>query len=219
MARRPTPAWKAYQKEAASFFRKLGLDAETDVQTTGARGTNKLDVTVNGSVGGLPFRWIVECKHWKRNVPKEKAQAFLTVVQNVGADRGYLLSEKGFQSGAMDVVRHTNVHLGSISALKADTEEWIKGDLVRRWREQKSNLVRRLLDLHRKNGGYFSDYSAAAGEIFGLDSIIDKGLRGEFPVPFNQVERAIDWDDLAAKIENKLESARQAAEIVDEGLP
>lgn len=166
---RPPAAWRVYQDEAASFFSSLGFDAATDVPVSGARGKNNIDVIVKGSVAGIPFLWIVECKQWRSNVSKEKVQALQTVVQNVGADRGYLLSEKGFQSGAVDVARNTNVHLGSVAALKADTAEWARGDLVRRWRERKNDLVRVLLRMHRVIGNpYSSQFSEAAGPIFWL---------------------------------------------------
>ncbi len=216
---RPLAAWRVYQNEAASFFTSLGFDAATDVQVSGARGRNNVDVIVRGSSAGIPFLWIVECKHWRSNVPKEKVQAFLTVVQNVGADRGYLLSEKGFQSGAVDVARHTNVHLGSVAALKADTAEWARGDLVRRWRERKNDLVRILMRMHREIGNpYSSKFSEAAGPIFWLDTAIDEGLRDEFPVPLLGDEPAADWKRLAFIIEARLANAAKVAGLGDKSL-
>lgn len=75
-----TPAWREYQESAADFFRRLGFDAETDAKIEGARGKHNIDVIVTGSLHGIPFRWVVECKRWKTNIPKEKVLALISIV-------------------------------------------------------------------------------------------------------------------------------------------
>jgi hypothetical protein len=52
-------------------------------------------------------------------------------------------------------------------------------------------------------------------DIFWLDSIVDEGLRGEFPVAFSPSEKARDWEELAAKVEARLKRAAEAAGMVD----
>jgi hypothetical protein len=110
--------WQQYQTEAASLFRSLGLQARVEATTDGARGKHRVDVLVEGSIYGVPVRWVVECKDWQTKVPKEKALALLSIVQDVGADRGFLLSEVGFQPGAIATVQRTNVTLTSIAELR-----------------------------------------------------------------------------------------------------
>ena len=90
-------AWREYQESAAAFFRTLGFHAEVEAKVDGVRGAHEIDVFVTGVVHGIPFRWVVECKHWKTNIPKEKVLALIAIVQDVGADRGFLLSETGFE--------------------------------------------------------------------------------------------------------------------------
>ena len=41
------------------------------------------------------------------------------VVKDVGADRGVLLSESGFQSGAARAAKNTNIELTSLKDLRA----------------------------------------------------------------------------------------------------
>jgi hypothetical protein len=60
----------------------------------------------------------VECKDWQSKIPKEKALALLSIVQDIGADRGFLLSEAGFQPGAIAAIQQSNVTLTSIAALR-----------------------------------------------------------------------------------------------------
>lgn len=44
--------------------------------------------------------------------------ALVGVVQDVGADRGVLVSQKGFQPGAIRAAEHTNVTLTRLEKLK-----------------------------------------------------------------------------------------------------
>jgi restriction system protein len=111
-------SWHDYQEEAATFFRDLGLEATTDETISGARGTHKVDVAVRTKRIGIPQLWIVECKLWRRSVGKLHVLALGNIVQDVGADRGIMLSESGFQAGAIRQAEHSNVTLTDLSDLR-----------------------------------------------------------------------------------------------------
>ncbi len=66
---------------------------------------------------GISFAWVVECKNWKTSVPKEKVATLTAILQDVGADRGFLLSETGFQSGALRMAAKANITLTSLADL------------------------------------------------------------------------------------------------------
>jgi hypothetical protein len=117
------PAWKDYQEEAAAYYRQLGLSAETDATIDGARGRHKVDVAVRGNRAGVDFLWIVECKYWNRAVPKEVVATLSAVIQDSGADRGIVLSRKGYQSGAPMLARLSNITLTSLDELRINTED------------------------------------------------------------------------------------------------
>lgn len=103
--------WRDYQEEAASFFRSLGLDATADASVQGVRTTHDVDVLVKAQYVGFEVIWIVECKHWKSRVSKLHVMALREIVSDIGADRGILLSESGFQIGALEAASLTNVQL------------------------------------------------------------------------------------------------------------
>jgi hypothetical protein len=54
-------------------------------------------------------------------VPKEKVLALKSIVEDLGADRGIIVSEAGFQPGAEDAARGTNITLVTSLADFADT--------------------------------------------------------------------------------------------------
>lgn len=110
--------WKRYQEDTAAFFRSLGLEASTDVTVKGVRTTHDVDVLVKSHHAGFDITWVVECKHWKSTVSKLHVLALREIVADVGADRGILLSETGFQSGAREAANLTNVQVTSISEMR-----------------------------------------------------------------------------------------------------
>jgi restriction system protein len=111
--------WQKYQEEAASYFRSLGLNASVDATLRGVRTSHDIDVLVKSSYVGFEITWIVECKHWKTPVSKLHVLALREIVADLGADRGILLSEEGFQSGAREASNLTNVQVTSIAEMRA----------------------------------------------------------------------------------------------------
>ena len=106
--------WHDYQEAVAAAFRELGCRAEVDKTVTGARGRHEIDVYVTFEKLGQECHWIVEAKLWARPVGKSVVQTLQTVVQNVGADRGFIFSESGFQSGAFTASQNANILLDSL---------------------------------------------------------------------------------------------------------
>ncbi len=108
------------------FFRALGLNSRVEAEIEGVRGKHSVDVYVEGTMHAIPFKWIVECKAWSTNIPKEKVLALAEIVDDVGADRGFLLSEVGFQSGAVLQSSKRNITLTSLQ----DLREVVNADAV-----------------------------------------------------------------------------------------
>jgi DNA-binding beta-propeller fold protein YncE len=103
--------WKEYQEETAAFFRRQGCNAEVELKVKGVRAEHAIDVYVSFPRHGIRCTWIIECKLWRSRVPKEKVLALKSIVDDTGADRGIIISEEGFQSGAYDAARNTNITL------------------------------------------------------------------------------------------------------------
>ncbi|MFG6439770.1 restriction endonuclease [Roseateles sp. LKC17W] len=110
--------WDDYQEEAAALFRSMGLDAVTNVTIQGVRTTHDVDVVVKSHHAGFGVTWLVECKHWKSAVSKLHVLALREIVSDAGADRGILLCEAGFQSGAIEAAKLTNVLVTSLENVR-----------------------------------------------------------------------------------------------------
>ena len=105
------PEWKRYQHATADVFRRLGCNAQEDLPVAGVRAKHAVDVHATFLRAGILCTWIIECKLWKSRVTKEKVLALKAILEDVGADRGIIVSEAGFQTGAQDAARGTNITL------------------------------------------------------------------------------------------------------------
>ena len=111
------PSWSEYQEEVADFFRALGLTADTNVTVAGVRTSHDIDVRVSAHFAGVDLLWVVECKQWKRRVTKNHVLALHTIIQEIGADRGFMMAENGYQAGAVEAAASSNITLTSLAEL------------------------------------------------------------------------------------------------------
>lgn len=130
--KRKSAAWRDYQEKAAELFRAMGFRAVVEEAIDGARGRHKVDVVARTRLGGVEVTWIVECKCWNASVPKAHVLTLVQVAQDVGADRAVLLSETGFQAGAVAVARKSNVLLTSLAELEGTAADSIAELSIRR---------------------------------------------------------------------------------------
>ena len=116
--------WRQFQDDVAEILNLIpGCVARVNQPVHGARiGTVHVDVLAEfrdprdptdatgpfSPRGGHSFVFvvIVECKFWKRRIPQEKIFALKTIVEDVGAALGVLISEAGVQQGATEYLNH-----------------------------------------------------------------------------------------------------------------
>jgi len=94
------------------------MDAETNVSIKGVRTSHDIDVVIRSIHVGFDLMWLVECKHWKAAVSKLHVLALREIVSDIGADRGIMMAENGYQSGALEAAQLTNVQLTSLAELE-----------------------------------------------------------------------------------------------------
>jgi hypothetical protein len=187
--------WREYQEQIASLFRDLACQVALNHLVQGARGRHRADVRVEFMQFGLPQVWIVECKHWKTAVTKEKVLALQALLQDVGADRGILASESGFQAGAIAASSYSNIILTSLQELRDRAKDHLMSSTLWRIEQQLDELAR---DLHSliyvtEQTGQNSSRSypnpifdtELTGGIFANLSILSTGVKqarfGDFP--------------------------------------
>lgn len=123
--------WYKFQEEICEHFINLGAKAETNVTVQGPTASYNIDVLVTSKHLGTEFTWIIEAKHWNSRVPIEKVNALTTVVKNTGADRGFIISKKGFQRGAKNASKFNNITLLTFDELKTQTKNIIHTESIK----------------------------------------------------------------------------------------
>lgn len=103
--------WHALQNEVGRILEESGFTVEIEKKVTTARGEVELDVYAEEIVRGRKYSIAIECKHWKNKVPQTVIHGFRTVVSDIGANVGYIVSLNGFQSGAFSASDLTNLEL------------------------------------------------------------------------------------------------------------
>lgn len=181
-------SWRDYQERSAELLRELGFEARTDVRVDGMRNRHDVDVLATYQHAGLELMWIVECKLWTRKVSKDRVLTLRAIVEDVGADKGLLLAESGYQSGAREATLRSNVVLSSLEEMRVAAAE----DLVRRrllalpervaraharyWRMPKSYRE----DMGLRPESYSSGYSASTVLTL-VPGLITSALAGSLP--------------------------------------
>jgi restriction system protein len=159
--------WQDYQRQAADFFRNLGMTASTDEHVVGVRGEHDVDVVARKVFAGISQLWVIECKQWKRPVNQLHVSALADIVADVGADRGILLSESGFQPGAIRMARLSNITLSSIPDLREHSEderaELGLGELRQRITGLRNRITALQGQTYYEEGVIYADYGHVDG--------------------------------------------------------
>lgn len=180
--------WKQYQEEVAELFRSLGFTTKVEAQIGGARGLHKIDVHAIQAAYGFKITWIVECKYWNKAVPKEKVLVLSQIAADVGADRAFLLSESGFQSGAILATQNTNVTLTSLPDLRENTQAELTRIALAQIARQAYELEKGLQQIfdprqYRRADGLGKRILDLLARAFSLKTIaLPKAQTGDFPI-------------------------------------
>jgi restriction system protein len=106
----PFPSdWRQLQEGVCRILVEIGLTAESGKKVETPRGRVELDVYAVDVDSVDKISYAIECKNWSSGVPQSVVHSFTTVMHEVGANIGYIVSREGLQSGAIGYIRNTNI--------------------------------------------------------------------------------------------------------------
>jgi len=127
------PTWQDLELSVARILSEAGLCTERGRLLATVRGCVEVDVYAEDQSITPPVVTLVECKHWKNAVPQTVVHAFRTTVIDSGANVGFIVSLRGFQSGAVNAAALTNIHLVDWPAFQAlFAERWYRKYAIER---------------------------------------------------------------------------------------
>lgn len=134
--------WQDLQKQVKKIFEECGLKAEIVKEIRTVRGSVKVDVYAIDSSNQPSITYLCECKYWKSSVPKSVVHAFRTVVGDYGANWGFIISSKGFQSGAFEAASKSNIQLLTWSQFQdLFVERWIEKYMIPQIQKETTALI------------------------------------------------------------------------------
>jgi len=192
--------WQDYQEESAALFRSMGLDAQTDVTLQGVRTKHDVDVLVKSHHAGFDVTWLVECKHWKTSVSKLHVLALREIVADLGADRGILLCEAGFQSGAIEAANLTNVQVTSLERVRITAGGDISAMRLRELYDRLECCKVQYWDLPKdvriQHGlrGDVGEWAYSGARVLELcEDLIRRALRGNYPFQLDTLTSFVEF--------------------------
>lgn len=106
----PLPeTWQQLQEWVCTILQQCGITAEIEKTLTTPRGSTTVDVFGTDEHSVDQITYIVECKNWNQAIPQTVIHSFTTVMQETGANIGYIISKTGFQKGALQYISNTNI--------------------------------------------------------------------------------------------------------------
>lgn len=147
--------WVDLQNKVAYVLRMSGFNVETPKKLQSVR--SEVEVDVYGENTDIII--ICECKYWESNIPQNVIFAFRTIVDDIGANKGIIISKKGFQSGAYSSIKNTNIDILTwYEFLEGYKEKYLKA-AIKKFLKIKSKLYR-LADNKHEYWGYYDKLEA-----------------------------------------------------------
>lgn len=117
--REPT-SWRELQNFVGQLFTECDFETEISKVMKLVRGKKEVDVFAKDNKSDFRTEIIVECKYWNKPVDQETIHAFRTIVNDSGANVGFIISKNGFQKGAKEAVINTNIRLATLLELESE---------------------------------------------------------------------------------------------------
>lgn len=214
--------WDDYQEEVAEFFRSIGLEASTNVTLKGVHTSHDIDVVVRSNHVGFDLLWLVECKRWKDAVSKLHVLALRQIVSDLGADRGILMAESGYQRGAREAAQLTNVQVTSLAELKLTASDALGKARLRIIQDRVDRCRDRYWDLDKDVRIKYGLRQEPLAFGYSGDEVIQRvtaaansALRGQFPIVGSG-----PFEGLAiATADPKIRSAKTPGELIEQLEP
>jgi hypothetical protein len=107
------PKWKEFEEVVFQLQQSFSQDAEVklddSIEGLDSKQKRQIDISVRRNVGQYSMLIAMECKNYKRPVDVKDVDAFASVVQDVRANKGAIISSKGFTKAAIELAKTRNI--------------------------------------------------------------------------------------------------------------
>ena len=122
--------WRKFEKLVSSIHKVHSQDAKVTFNDSirGKRtGRNRqIDISVRFDYLYYSYLIVIECKDYNTRVPISDVEAFRTKMEDVGADKGVIVSTNGFQCGAVETGKAFGIELFTLTEERTDWTQLVK---------------------------------------------------------------------------------------------
>lgn len=111
-------SWQDLQNFVGQLFTEIGFEVEISKIIELVRGEKEIDVYVVDKSSEYHQVILIECKQWNHSVHQEVVHAFRTIMNDFGANVGFIVSKRGFQEGCYKAIKNTNIRLVTLEELE-----------------------------------------------------------------------------------------------------
>lgn len=142
--------WQELQELVFKLFTQLGYYTELEKTIQSVRSTIEIDVYAERQIYGYDAeKIIVECKNWNSKIPQEIVHSVRTVAEDIGANKAYIITKKGFQKGALNASKNTVIKLFTFNEFVSSiSEEW--SDIFKKEYYKELRRLKKYLPLNEK---------------------------------------------------------------------
>ena len=101
--------WRDLENKVALILKGVGFSVKTEHTIKTVRGSVNIDVYAVKDEPPPPIICLCECKYWNKKVPQNVIHSFRSIVHDSGANIGYIISKNGFQKGAFETAKNSNI--------------------------------------------------------------------------------------------------------------
>lgn len=120
------PEWSKYKKIVAQIHKTLSPNANIThndkILGFESKILRQIDVSIRQKIGPYEILIIVQCKDYTNKVDINDVGEFITVIKDIRANKGVVVSNSGFTEGAINLAKENNVSLCSV--FDAQNKDW-----------------------------------------------------------------------------------------------
>lgn len=98
--------WKKYEQEILKYFQETFPETQIsfDRKIVGrySKVERQIDILLEGEIAGYEIRIIVDCKYFSKNIDVKQVESFSSMVEDVEAHQGILITQKGYSKAAIN---------------------------------------------------------------------------------------------------------------------
>ena len=98
--------WKEYEREVFKYLRQSYPEANIsfDQKIVGrySKVERQIDILVEGSVADYEIKIVIDCKFFSKNIDVKDVESFCSMVDDVDAHQGILITKKGYSQAAIN---------------------------------------------------------------------------------------------------------------------